>query len=235
MPHRWCNSAELRCNQIESGDDLTFNKIFKPFFIKKVKEINKKNILEVGAGTGHLSKALASEGFRVTAIEPSPGMFKVASDVLKNSNVKLLNHSISDLPADSQFEVVISHLVAHVIDDEIEFFNSVYTHSKAGGHFIFSIPHPCFYNEYKKIFGDEYCYMEPTKKEISFTITLDPDNVISEVPYHHRPLSSYMNSLVKAGFVIEGFEEIWPLFEVQKLYGELWKTPRYCVFECKKL
>jgi len=235
MPHRWCDSAELRRKQIESGADLTFNEVFVPIFIEKVSGLNRRSILDVGAGTGHLSKELAASGFSITAVEPSKGMFKVAKEVLGGSDVDLINCFVNDLPEDLKFEVGISHMVAHVVNDPTDFFKSIANHIEVGGHFIFSIPHPCFFNDYKKIFRDHYCYMESVQKEISFTITKDPNNVISGVPYHHRRLSSYINSLVSAGFAIDGFEETWPSHEVQKRYGGMWENPRYCMFICKKL
>lgn len=103
------------------------------------------------------------------------------------------------------------------------------------GHFIFSIPHPCFYNEYKGFFGDEYNYMTPMTKDVSFTITKDSKNTISGVPYHHRPLSEYINKLVESGFAINGFDETYPEEDIQLKYGAKWESPRYCVFTCRKL
>ena len=156
MPHRWCNSAQLRREQIESGADLTFNEVFKPLLVGRIKSLSPSNILEVGAGTGHLSKELFELGFSVTAIEPSDGMYGVAKDVLSLTDVKLLNCTSFELEKDELYEVAFSHLVAHVVNDLNAFFESVGKHLKATGHFIFSIPHPCFYNEYKGFFGDEY-------------------------------------------------------------------------------
>lgn len=234
MPHRWSNSAELRRSQIELDIDLTFNKVFRPLFVKKIVALAKYSILDVGAGTGHLSKALASEGCNVTAIEPSEGMFSVAKDVLEGTGVNLINCTSSDLPVDAYYGVAISHLVAHVVDDVSDFFRSIAAHLEIPGHLIFSIPHPCFFNDYKKIFYDGYHYMKSAYKEIAFTITRDPENEISGVPYHHRPLSTYVNTLVAAGFTIDGFEETWPSEEIQALYGKKWENPRYCLFVCKK-
>lgn len=235
MPHRWCDSAQIRRSQIESGIDLTFNEVFKPLFIERVLEIEHDLILEVGAGTGHLSKELSKHGCNITAIEPSKGMYQVAKDVLNGANVNLVNCTSYDLQVSNKYNVVISHLVAHVVDDIVKFFLSVSKQLKQGSHFIFSIPHPCFYNEYKNILGCEYSYMTSVNKEISFTITQDKENVISGVPYHHRPLSEYINSLVKSGFAVDGFDETWPTAEVQEMYGSPWVNPRYCMFVCKKL
>lgn len=235
MPHRWCNSAKIRRSQIESGIDITFNDVFKPLIVNLISKLSPNYILEVGAGTGHLSKELSILGFNVTAIEPSPGMYEVAKDVLSGTDVKLINITSFELEKKCIYEVSFSHLVAHVVDDLIVFFKSIGEHLDSGGHFIFSIPHPCFYNEYKEFFGKEYNYMISMTKNVSFTITKDTTNIISGVPYHHRPLSEYINSLLISGFAIDGFDETYPNNEVQKKYGEKWKTPRYCVFTCKKL
>jgi 2-polyprenyl-3-methyl-5-hydroxy-6-metoxy-1,4-benzoquinol methylase len=111
MPHRWSDCAELRRTQIESGVDITFNQVFKPTFAQKVSNLNKGTILEVGAGAGHLSKSLANAGRNLTAVEPSEGMYVVAIDVLRESNVNLINCEIGDLPVEKEYEVAISHLV----------------------------------------------------------------------------------------------------------------------------
>ena len=144
MPHRWCDSALIRREQIESGKDLTFNKVFKPLIVSRVAVLSPKMVLEVGAGTGYISKELVSIGAAVTAIEPSKGMYEVTKEVLSESSVKLLNCTSFDLKKTETFEVAISHLVAHVVEDLQGFLCSIGRHLPQGGHSIFSIPHPSF-------------------------------------------------------------------------------------------
>ena len=235
MPHRWSDSAKLRQRQIESGLDITFQHIFKPLILHRLRTLRPRSVIEIGAGTGHLSKAVSDDGVAVTAIEPSPGMFSVAQDVLAGSSVQLLNCQSFDLAPTISFDAAISHLVAHVVDDLVGFFRSIAVHLGAGGHLLITIPHPCFFNDYKKLFDREYSYMVPASKEISFAITNDPGNLITGVPYHHRPLSIYINSLVATGFAIDGFDEIFPDQGVQDLYGVPLENPRYCLFSCRKL
>ncbi len=232
--HRWCDSAVLRKRQIESGDDLTFNLVFKPWVRQTVLAVSPGSVLEVGAGTGHLSKDLAEHVEQMTAIEPSNGMFNIAAEVLEDTGVNLINCSSYDLAVSSRFDVVVSNMVLQAVDNVFEFLISVSRHMGSGGHFVFSIPHPCFYNEYKGFFGSEYKYMEEMQKEVSFSISLDPENTIANVPYHHRPLSEYFHCLKRAGFTVDNFEEVFPPEEVQDMYGEVWDTPRYCGFVCKK-
>lgn len=236
MPnYKWCDFADLRRQQIEARIDITFVDVFQPMFRSWITELSPKRVIEIGAGTGHLSKALTGGPFTITAIEPSPGMHAIATNVLSGENVELIHCSSFELPTLPKFDLAFSHLVAHVVDDLNAFLVSVAAHLEQLGHFLFSIPHPCFYNSYKRFFGNEYNYMSELSKMVSFTITKDPNNIISGVPYHHRPISAYINSIVEAGFVVNGFHEIFPPHEIQVKYGKPWEVPRYCVYICKKL
>lgn len=235
MPHRWNSSAEIRRNQIESGDDLTFCDVFIPYYLDEIALAGPASILEVGSGTGHLALALSELGLAVTAIEPSQGMFEVSEIVLENSSISLHNCSSLELVCDTPQDMAISHLVAHVVDDLRGFLESIAVHIKTGGHLFLSIPHPCFYNNYKRFFGEEYSYMKRMVKNVTFTITKDSKNRIEGVPYHHRPLSDYINDLSNSGFSIRKFDEIYPSDSIQKKYGSKWSNPRYCVFQCVKL
>lgn len=233
MPRRWCNQAELRSHQIESGLDLTFSEVFLPLFFGKLRTFRPEKALEVGAGTGHLSLAMKAEIVDLTAIEPSMGMFKEAVRVLEGSDVRVLNCTAQELPRDIVYDLCISHLVAHVVDDLSGFLTSIREVLDSNGHLVFSLPHPCFYNDYKRLFSDdEYMYMREQSKEISFSITNDPDNRIERVPYHHRPLSSYFSAIRNAGLFVSEFEEVFPPRETQEKYGALWQAPRYCLFIC---
>lgn len=235
MPHRWDDCASLRREQIESGLDLTFNKVFLPWYRAFIQNQQVSTVLEVGAGTGHL--ALAMSGFvdEYTAAEPSGGMHRVAADVLHDSSVLLRQARVEELEIDRYYDVVLSHLCLHTIDDFEGFLECMSRHVAPSGTLLFSIPHPCFYNEYKQLIpADEYAYMTDSHREVSFSITLDPDRPITDVPYFHRPLSKYVRAVVSCGFVIIGVEEVFPSRSIQELYGADWDTPRYLIVMSKR-
>ncbi|MDI9844510.1 class I SAM-dependent methyltransferase [Legionella pneumophila] len=232
MPHRWCDSAKLRKKQIESGIDITFNEVFKPQFIKIVQDFMPQNILEIGGGTGHLSLALSKITPKILMLEPSSGMNEVAAHVLSNSKVALMKIKLEELELGEKYDLIISHMVLHTVADINNFFYHVKKHLNPDSTFIFSIPHPCFYNQYKKIFSDNYNYMTEDFQNISFSITKDPENLITNVPYNHRPLSTYINTLIKNKLSLKEIKEIYPSKEIQMLYGGLWSEPRYCLFTC---
>lgn len=235
MPERWDNAAELRKEQIESGLDLTFSKVFLPYYLSLAKELRPSSLLEVGCGTGHLSSELSSHISKVVSLEPSPGMHAVASGILDDTRVQLINKRVQDFESEQTFDLIISHMCVQAIDNIVDFFKSIRLLMNGSSLFVFAVPHPCFYNDYKCFFSsEEYSYIVPMKKNITFAVTKDPDRSVSGVPYNHRPLSCYFNYLRVHDMLVADFHEIFPEQAVQSLYGTAWDTPRYCVFHVKR-
>ncbi len=236
MPNRWNQNAAIRRRQIDAGLDLTFTKLFVPFYVDLVKQISPASLLEVGCGTGHLAAALSPHVNFVVALEPSSGMHEVASQVLSDTSVQLEPVSIEDLRGQTSFDLIVSHLCAQVVADLTSFFAAVLCHMHLQSRFVFSIPHPCFYNDYKRLIpSEEYEYMKEMERTISFTITKEPNAPISGVPYHHRPLHLYFSALAAHGLCVFRFQEIYPSPEVEQEYGAVWRVPRYCTFQCEKV
>lgn len=235
MPESWDNAAELRKEQIESGLDLTFSKVFLPYYLKLVTDLRPSSVLEVGCGTGHLSSELSKLISKVVSLEPSLGMHAVASEVLSDTRVQLINKRVQDLQIEQTFDLILSHMCIQTIDNIGDFLEPIRILMNVGSHFVFTIPHPCFYNDYKGFFSsEEYSYIIPMKKNITFSVTKDPDRPISGVPYNHRPLSCYFDSLRRHDMLVADFHEIIPEPTVQSLYGANWDTPRYCVFHVEQ-
>jgi SAM-dependent methyltransferase len=231
MPNKWDDHAETRRIQIESGKDLTFSRVFLPYYLNVVKELHPVSLLEVGCGTGHLSAVLSSHVKMSVAIEPSVGMHTVAKSVLQKTNVQLFRLRIEEYRERKSFDLIISHMCLQLADNIEGFISSVSALMRTDSHFVFAIPHPCFYNEYKRLFQpSEYDYMRELTKMVSFSITRDPNTQISGVPYCHRPLSRYFSVLRACNYCVVDFDEIFPEHDIQSLYGVEWDIPRYCVF-----
>lgn len=233
MSNHWNHYAEIRKNQIETGLDITFTEVFKPIYINIVNDLKPKNILEIGGGTGHLALALSKVNSEISVIEPSSGMHNVAIKTLAKSKVILSNASLEEFAPVEGYDLIISHMVVHTVKNLELFYNNVIEHLNPNSTFVFSIPHPCFFNNYKKILDQNYSYMNAKYQEISFSISKDPDNLITNVPYYHRPLSHYINTLSQNSLSLKFLNEIFPSEEIQMLYGALWEEPRYCIFICK--
>jgi SAM-dependent methyltransferase len=228
MSSPWDIFASLRRSQIESGNDLTFSRVFIPLFAELIGSLKPGSILEAGIGTGHLALELHGFSTRYVGVEPSKGMFDTAREVLRDKKVELFNSTLEGLELSSTFELVLGHMCLQTIEDHTAFLMSVKSRLSPKGAYLFSIPHPAFFNDYKKVIPeDQYCYSREWSGMINFAITLDPTSPICSVPYFHRPLSSYMSALANAGLTLTRLYEVFPGADVQLLYGEPWKTPRY--------
>lgn len=232
MSANWCNAASIRRAQIETGADLTFCEVFVPYFVEKISQLKPKAALEIGAGTGHMVLHLSKYCGEVLAIEPSLRMYQTAQEVLKNDRVvSIQNISFEEIDSHNKFDFIYSHMCLQAIDNLVGFFDTVSTLLSNKGIAIMTLPHPCFYNGYKNFFSsEEYNYMMIKDKMISFSISKDPTNLIDNVPYHHRPLSKYVEVISSNNLNLVAFDEIYPSLEIQNKYGMKWDVPRYCSF-----
>ncbi|OBQ56763.1 class I SAM-dependent methyltransferase [Halodesulfovibrio spirochaetisodalis] len=236
MTNAWDKAAAIRKEQIESGLDITFCDIFIPYYLKLIKREAPTTFLEVGCGTGHLLKEIVSESIDCKAVEPSPKMYEIAKEHLKDQTVNISCCKIEDFNSLEQYDLILSHLCAQAVTDLGGWLNSISQLLAPQGTFVFAIPHPCFYNDYKKLIpSSKYSYMHEIDATISLSITLDSKNTIDGVPYKHRPLNCYINILRKNGFCLIGLDEIYPSPEVQAKYGATWDYPRYLVFHARLL
>lgn len=230
MTHHWDDIAAVRRQQIDDGWDLTFSRVFVPYYQQLISGLAPSSILEVGGGTGHLARSLSSIPERYVMLEPSQGMYEVAREVLADGRVEIHNCTVESFPEHGKFELVLSHMCVQAAGELRGFLGALARQVSTSGVFLVSLPHPVFYNDYKRFFApEEFQYINEQSKRISFSITLDPSQLIEGVPYHHRPLSKYVSCIADTGLCLTFFEEIYPGAEIQDLYGRPWENPRYLV------
>jgi SAM-dependent methyltransferase len=78
-------------------------------------------VLEIGCGTGQLTRSLLARGLRVTAIEPGDRLLRVAEENLKDAgDVELVHARLEDtqLPRE-RYEAVFSASAIHWVDPDL--------------------------------------------------------------------------------------------------------------------
>lgn len=140
-----------------------------------------------------------------------------------------------DFP-EAQFNVVFSSLAFHYIESFEAICNKVYRCLKAQGAFIFSVEHPIFTSRAEQdwYYDDQGNrlhwpvdnYQNEGFRETSFLT----DSVIK----YHRTFSTYMNSLINAGFHIKAVKEPTPSEEMLQNVPEMkdeFRRPMFLLFQ----
>jgi SAM-dependent methyltransferase len=76
-------------------------------------------VLEVGPGTGQATRALAKRGFRVTAVELSPGMARVCRRRCAGLDVRVEVGAFEDWPTTETYDLVFAATAFHWIDPAV--------------------------------------------------------------------------------------------------------------------
>ena len=102
----------------------------------------KSKVLDLGCGTGYLSKVLGERvgpGGKVVGVDPDKARIKVAKEKYTSSNVVFFEGSTDEFPED-QYDFVLSNYVLHWVKDQESAFKNVYKYLKPGGRFGFLAP-----------------------------------------------------------------------------------------------
>lgn len=118
-----------------------------PFFLKYAKKMGSP-ILDLAAGTGRITFALAKEGHEVVALESSQSMLEVAKQKLKNASsaiankAKLVEGDMTNFNLDRKFELIlVPNSIGHAITtkEQLSTLRCVHNHLADSGIFILDI------------------------------------------------------------------------------------------------
>jgi SAM-dependent methyltransferase len=204
--------------------------MFLPAFRAVVETLAPSCVLDVGAGTGHLVADIADLCNNLTMIEPDSRSFRLAMDVLKDTQVEFLCMPLNAFAESGrQFDLSIVHMVLHLVKDADVFIKDLFKCVKPGGCAVISLPHPCFSERFPRIAG--YSYLNECDGDVPFRLeSLDEDMGI-HLHMYHRSLSWYLRCLVHCGFVVRGVWESHPISSGGYTYLDV---PRYLFVDMYK-
>lgn len=207
---------------------------------KLLPEFQGKRVLDIGCGFGwHCIYAAEQGAASVLGTDISEKMLRVAREKTAFPNVEYRRLAMEDLnfPPDS-FDAVISSLAFHYTPDFEDICNTVSHCLALGGDFVFSVEHPVF-----TAYGtQDWCY------DASGSIDHWPvDRYFDEgerdavflgqhVTKFHKTLTTYLNTLLRTGFSLEGMVEPQPdpaLLDVPGMRDEL-RRPMMLLVAAKK-
>ena len=207
--------------------EVNANNLFElPTLFSLMPDLKDKRILDLGCGTGERCIDYLNLGAsKVTGIDISENMLAVAMSKNSNPNITYINMPMEDLDSiDEEFDVVISSLALHYVEDFTGVVKNVYRLLSDGGIFLFSQEHPlatCYSGN-----GDRWTRDENGRKLhvniANYCVEKRNDSIwfVEGVQRYHRMFSTIVNTLADSGFRILKMTEPYPTEELVQKYPE---------------
>jgi ubiquinone/menaquinone biosynthesis C-methylase UbiE len=155
-------------------------------------QLEDREVLELGCGTGKNTSWFAEHAKRVTALDFSEGMIARAHERLATSNVKFLRHDVRDpwpVPPASVDLVVGNLILEHVHDLAPVYFEAARVLRPGGQLFV------CELHPYRQLLGAQAHFVDPrTGEEVNVTA-------------HVHTASEYVNGGIEAGLMLRALGE----------------------------
>ncbi|MGH7203830.1 MAG: class I SAM-dependent methyltransferase [Candidatus Levyibacteriota bacterium] len=186
---------------------------------KMLPKFKGKRVLDLGCGFGwHCQYAIDHDASSVVGIDISDKMLTIAKEKTAKE-IKYICEPVEDakFPQNS-FDIVISSLTFHYLESFEDVTKNISRWLVKGGNFVFSVEHPVF-----TAYGTQDWYRDVKGNILHFPV----DNYFSEgkreanflgekVVKYHKTLTTYLNTLIQAGFEITGVVEPQPSKELLK-------------------
>lgn len=168
-------------------------------------DIHGRRVLDIGCGDGWLAAELIAAGASVTGVDGSSTLLGEARRACPEARL-LEQDLLHGLPRlDREFDLAVCSMVLMDLPDLDPLLGDLSRVVKAGGRFLFAILHPCFFN-----------YTWTTDPATGRAARLIGDYLNERVwriasfgghNHYHRPLSAYVRSLRRHGFLTADLRE----------------------------
>jgi SAM-dependent methyltransferase len=186
----------------------------KPVIMELIGEFTNQRILDLGCGDAKFGQEALAKGCQTyLGIESSINMVNSAQQVLAGTNGKVVHAAIENWDYPTQaFDLVVSRLVLHYIQDIDAIFRQVYRALTDDGRFVFSIEHPVITS------CDRVWQGNGKRQEWLVDNYFDAGQRITswmggEVIKYHRTVENYFVSLQLSGFLVESLREAEPQYK----------------------
>jgi SAM-dependent methyltransferase len=186
-------------------------------------------VLDAGCGPGWYAEQLAARGADVTAFDAAP-RFVELTRARVGGRARVLQADLArplDFAADAAFDLVLSTLALHYVEDWDAMLRELARVLRPGGHLVFSTHHPMMTWQF---FGTpDYFATERLESEW---------DIVGKVAFYRRPLTAITEALARAGFVVERLVEPQPTEAFRhaspKEYAMYMKSPWYLVVRARR-
>ncbi len=181
-----------------------------------------KRVLDLGCGFGwHCRYASDHGAAAVIGVDLSEKMLEKAKADTHDESIHYVRAAMEDVDfPPASFEVVLSSLALHYVEELEPLVGRIYDWLTPGGDFVFSCEHPVFTAE-----GSQEWVTRRTARFLG-----------CDVIKYHRTLTTYVQTLLSAGFVLRALVEPRPdprLMDVPGMADEL-RRPMMLILAARK-
>ncbi|MWV43315.1 methyltransferase domain-containing protein [Paenibacillus sp. HJL G12] len=212
--------------------------IEKPIIIQLIGDVSGHDVLDLGCGDASFGNDLLDMGAcSYTGIEGSANMVEAAKKSLLRQNANVIHTTIEewDFP-DLQFDMVVSRLVLHYLEDIEAVFKKVYHALIDGGSFVFSLEHPVMTSSYGLPRG-EGMKQDWIVDNYFHTGVRNQEWLGGKAVKYHRTVEGIYSALQEAGFQIVNLRESKPdeaNFQSTETYQRRMRIPLFLFFRAEK-
>ena len=215
-----------------------------PILFSMLPDLHGKSVLDIGCGMGQHSKQYCDMGAEsVLGIDISEKMLEYAREHNSADNLTYLRMAMEDIEAiDRQFDLVTSSLVFDYVEDFGGLMRKIRSLMKKDAEFVFSMSHPVVtawdgvYDRYTRTETGERLYANLRNYCVEGLRKVDW--VVNGYECYHRTVSSLINALIGAGFMIEECQEARISDDMRQKYPALFggtvHRPEFIFFRCRQ-
>lgn len=194
-------------------------------------------VLDAGCAAGWYTEQFFKRGARVTAVDLSPAMVEACKRRVGNEATVFACDITEDLPfEDEAFDLIVSSLTLHYIEDWAPTFREFQRVLKPGGSLIYSVHHP--FMDVKHFDRQDYF-----ARELLTEVWNKPESGPVEVSFYRRPIQEIINA-TSSRFRIDQLIEPQPSLAdkdnpeakewMAKWYDRLMMNPHFLIVKALK-
>ena len=227
------------------SDEINFNEVIEtPIITAMLPDMKGKKILDIGCGMGqHAIQYSKAGAASVLGTDISEKMLAYAMENNSADNITYKRMAFEDIAKlDEKFDIITSSLAFDYSQDFKGLMRDVYALINDGGYLVFSMSHPI-----STAYDGVYDRYTRTKEGVRLYANLHNYGiegvrhfkwVVDDYEVYHRKVSTLINAIAKADFIIEECQESKVpeeiLAEHQDKFGGVIHQPDFIFFRCRK-
>lgn len=207
------SAADFDAEAYGDEGDFAHRELLNPAIFELLGNPQGRRILDAGCGQGYLSRMLARRGAQVIGVEPAEVFYRYAVERERGEGLGItyLQEDLATFARQSEFDCVIANMVLMDIPDYEAAVRNCIAALKPGGDFIFAISHPCFEEGSAAWAQKGFVEVREYLREYAIAQTISSR--------FHRPLSSYVNLVIREGCALRRIIEPQLSEEAARQFG----------------